>query len=388
MSKRGHNEGSVYEDRSRGGWVAAVSCGYDETGKIRKLKRRARTKTEAKGKLRELQREREDGLPIGNARRTIDDLLTFYVETVMASRDLSPNTLKRDMWVIETYLRPSLGRRRARDLAPQEVENLLRRARDEHHLSRDSLVRIRSVLVRALREAQRREWVHRNAAELAHVPKSHRTERRSMNAEQARALLAVAKGSRMEAPIMIGLSRGLRPGEILGLRWADIDLECQPPILSVQSTLRNRNGVLSLGEPKTSKSCRRLELPKPAAMSLRIHRKLQATERLSNADVWADNDLVFCTEIGTLWDPSNFRREFQKLTKAAGLGRWTPYEMRHSAISLLSAAGEPLENLADLAGHTNLRMVTETYRHQLGGVVSGGAERIDGILAPAAQASG
>lgn len=88
-----------------------------------------------------------------------------------------------------------------------------------------------------------------------------------------------------------------------------------------------------------------------------------APERLKVGRAWHDLGLVFSTEIGTLVDPSNYRRQLSKVTEAAGLGHWSPNELRHSAVSLLSAAGVPLEQIADVVGHDGTRMTAGVYRH-------------------------
>lgn len=179
----------------------------------------------------------------------------------------------------------------------------------------------------------------------------------------------------MHAAVFLGLTRALRPGEILGLQWENLDLEGETPTVTIKQSLIRREGELRIGNTKTKQSERVLQLPEITRLTLKNHQKAQAKERIRKADFWTDMDLVFPNEKGTLWDPSNFRREFKKLTLKADIGDWRPNEMRHTSISLLSHVGEPLENLADLAGHRDLRMVTQTYRHHLGGTIDGGVER-------------
>jgi integrase len=115
--------------------------------------------------------------------------------------------------------------------------------------------------------------------------------------------------------------------------------------------------------PKTPKSRRTLNAPRSVLAALRAHKKRQAAERLKASPGWQERALVFPSEIGSFTDPSNFRRSLAALTKRAKLGSWHPTELRHSAVSLLSAAGVPLEQLADVMGHTTTRMTAEVYRH-------------------------
>ncbi len=153
---------------------------------------------------------------------------------------------------------------------------------------------------------------------------------------------------------------------LLGLAWADVDLDAGT--LRVRQALNRAGGAaFVLGEPKTPKSRRTLDVPSPAVEALRAHRARQAAERLAAGSVWVDTGLVFATEIGTVLDPRNFRRAFARVTEAAGLGSgWHPHELRHSAVSLLSAAGVRLEDVADVVGHASAsRMTGDVYRHQV-----------------------
>lgn len=140
--------------------------------------------------------------------------------------------------------------------------------------------------------------------------------------------------------------------------------------MHIRRAIKREHNQLRLGEPKTAKSKRSLVIPDVAITSLRSHRRMQNEERLRNGDVWHDLDLIFCTEIGTLIDPSNFRREFKKLTRSAGLGDWTPYEMRHSAASLLVAMGVPIDQVADLLGHRDATTLLTVYRQEIAPTVA------------------
>lgn len=161
---------------------------------------------------------------------------------------------------------------------------------------------------------------------------------------------------------MVGLTCGLRPGELLGLHWDDVDLENE--LLWVRRALVRVGGMVRLGPTKTASSRRQLRLPPATAESLRRHRIRQDARRSEVGEGWDDFGLVFPTGIGTLQDPANLRRGLRQVTERAGLGRWHPHELRHSAASLLSAAGVPLEEVADVLGHASTRVTSQTYRHR------------------------
>jgi integrase len=212
--------------------------------------------------------------------------------------------------------------------------------------------------------------ITRNAARLAVVPPAPARESRSLTVEQARLLLAAVRGDRLEAAWVSMLLLGLRPGEVFALSWDDVDFESG--VLHVRRAIQRAGGAkFTLGDPKTPRSRRSLDLPVMAAESLRSHRASQAAERLAAGSLWEDSGLVFTTAFGTMLDPANTRRAFSRLTTGAGLGRWHPHEARHSTVSILSAAGVRLEEVADVVGHApGSRMTGDVYRHQINASVS------------------
>ena len=193
-------------------------------------------------------------------------------------------------------------------------------------------------------------------------------------------MLTAADGNRFEAALTLGLTRGLRPGELLGLRWQDLQLETDPPTVSARKSLKRTGTKLSLGDLKTASSRRDLVLPDSVVVDLRRHRARQYEARLRAGQLWNDLDLVFPNEIGGLVDPANLRRSLAKLCYEARVERVTPYELRHTAVSLFSDGGVPIEQLADLAGHKDVRTTMAVYRHQISTVVDGGSDNADEIL--------
>ena len=140
------------------------------------------------------------------------------------------------------------------------------------------------------------------------------------------------------------------------------------------------------GDTKTRKSRRTLELPTQAAKALKEHRKRQLRERLHAGELWQDHRLVFASQAGTPLDASHVRRSFKTITDKAGLGRdWTPRELRHSFVSIMSDHGVPIETIADLAGHASTSVTETVYRHQLKPVITKGAETMNTIFTDRAE---
>lgn len=378
-TRRAHGEGSIFFEPERNRWVGLIELPADGSGKRRRAKVVGRTKTDVRKKFREVRRKAEDGIPTGNGGITLSAFLDKWFATALPARPRvkSKNTLDLHRWAIEKA-RPVIGSKTLRALQPEDVERLLAKLAEDG-LAQRTIQSVRGTLAMALRWGQRRGDVARNVAELAELPANAKRpgEGRSLTLDEAKTLLEAAKGHRLGALITVGVMLGLRPGELCGLRWCDVDLDAG--VLHVrQARKRERDDdgheILSFGDPKTRRSRRSLDLPEPVIASLREHSKRQAAERLK-ARTWTDYDLVFPTSVGTPLNPSNLRREMDEVTFAAGLGGWTPKELRHSAGSLLSAAGVPLERIADLLGHTDTRMLERVYRHPV-------TKTVDAAVAP------
>ena len=181
---------------------------------------------------------------------------------------------------------------------------------------------------------------------------------------------------------MLALALGLRRGEVLGLAWSDLALDGDAPTLTVRRQLRRgRKGTgVALGEVNTAGSRRTLHLPAQVVDVLRAHRRRQAGERLSRGEAWRDeNGLVFTTPLGTPVDPDNFKHYVSKLCRDAGLGHWSPHELRHSCASLL-AMGVPLEVVSETLGHSSIRVTKDVYGHMLPAARAAAAEAMGRAL--------
>jgi integrase len=363
----GNGSGSVYQEGARTGnpgrWVAQV--------KIDDKYRRTYHPSEAKAKraLRTMLAnvERGEGIPDGNM--TLGELLERWRTKVLPAQNLSPATRDNYAWATNVLI-DDLGGTRLRRLTPDAVEAAFE-ARAADGMSHSSFIKIRSVLGRALDYAQRRQLVTTNIARIVELPaEAERTEEgRAMTPEQARALLAHTDGHMLHACWAIMLYLGLRPGKAAGLTWPDIDLDNQ--VLHVRRSLKIENKTLVVDERlKTTRSRRSLDIPAPLADILRQHRRRQDAQR--EAAGIEHGKLVFTTANGTPHHPRNIARTLTAATQKLGYGHWHPHELRHTAASLMSEAGIPIETIADQLGHDGTRMTLLIYRHATKPTVSAG----------------
>ena len=377
--RRSRGDGGLHWDEQRQRWIATITVGYDGRGKRITRKASGKTKTEAKDKLKEIQRAYDDGMVTATTAYTVGDAVTYWLAYGLNGRN--PHTVEMYRTYIETHIIPAIGKRKLRELTVEDVEKLL--SDKSAVLSTRSLRIIHSILNRAMKKAQARDKIRRNIVLLCEVPEG-RTGRpsKSLSLAQAEAVLKAAEQgpARMRAYIIVSLLTGARTEEMRALRWHDVDLAGQPDV-SIPPNVALVRSVRAGGDTKTRKSRRALILPQRAVDALQA---LWEIRICAHPQMPECSCLVFVTGTGRTLAAGNVRRDFRKIVDAAGLpGReWAPRELRHSFVSLLSDARVPIESISRLVGHRST-MVTETvYRKQLRPLIEGGAEVMDLIFPP------
>lgn len=377
--RRSKGEGTVYFDASVNAWVGQASVGVNPiSGKRRRLRVSAATKREAHRRLlaRMEYLERTAGAATPG---TVGELLKLWLSRE-APKTMSPRTLTMVKTMVANHLMPAFGQIKVSALRAEDVERLL----DEKAvkgLARSSLVKLHSYLGQAYDAGVRRRLVGWNPARVAVIPAASAKRRgRALTPTEARSLLKVAEGNRLGAWVIVALSMGLRPGEISGLTWDAVDLDVGRIV--VYRSLGWDQGNPELKAPK-SKRARTLTNPDRVTKTLRRHRQAQLEERLRAGPAWPRmwESLVFVTESGGPLRPETVRRLVRELASAAGIdGGLTPYDLRHTATSVLSASGVAPELLADLLGHVDTRMVFKHYRHPVTPAVDVAAKNIERAL--------
>ena len=375
--KRGQGEGGLYFSESRQRWVGVLDLGRGPDGARRRAKMYGKTRAEVRRKLDEAQKAAAAGLTHDDQRTTVAEFAAYWLQHGIPAAAQSPNSIASIQWAVNGHIVPRIGHRRLRELTADDVDKLMRDMASAGY-SKHTMVRVHGELARILRFAERRGKVIRNVATLVDVPAGPKKRGRSLTVAEAKSLLDAATGDRLEALYVTGLLMGLRPGELLGLPWAAVELA--KGRLRVSQSLKREHNKLVIGEPKTLRSRRTLDMPDLVVNVLKRHRDEQDKERVAAADTWVETGLVFTTTVGTAIDPSNLRRQFTKLTRKAGIGHWHPHELRHSAASLLSAAGVPIEQISDVLGHEGPRTTAAVYRHLVNPSISAGKAPMDNLF--------
>ncbi|MEX0629115.1 MAG: site-specific integrase [Chloroflexota bacterium] len=376
MSRRGPHEGNIYQ-RTDGRWEARIHLGYAD-GRRRRKSFYGHTRGEVQEKLTRALRDQYQGLPVGtDDRLTVGQFLTGWLSDAVRP-SVRPKTYATYEMYARCHLIPELGRIPLARLAPQDVQRLMNR-KLAAGLSPQTVCHLRAVLRRALNQANRWGLVPRNVATLVDPPRVPRREVPVMTPEEARHLLLALRGDRFEALFTLALMLGLRQGEVLGLRWEDVDLPSSR--LAIRHALQRVNGKLQLVEPKTQLSRRSLIMPPMLVDALQAQRVRQLEERLWAGSRWRESDLVFTTSLGTPLDGTNVTHRFQAVLRAAGLPRLRFQDLRHACASLLLAQGVHPRIVMEQLGHSQISLTLNTYSHVLPSLQGEAAQRMEELLA-------
>jgi integrase len=289
-----------------------------------------------------------------------------------------PKTYVSYRSIVRLHLAPGLGEIPLTELRPGEVQAYLN-AKAVSGLAPRTVAYHRNVLRQALGHAERTELIGRNVAKLALPPRIPRREVRPLSPEEARTFLAAITGERLEALYLVALGVGLRQGEILGLRWSDVDLD--EGTIRVHQALQRVEGAFTFVEPKSITSRRLVPLPAIVRDALLAHRVRQGAEGAGTGRASAEfADLVFTTTVGTPFDGISVTRRFQRILKAAGLPRQRFHDLRHACASLLLAQGVPARVVMETLGHSQISLTLNTYSHVIPALGREAASRMDEVL--------
>lgn len=381
--RRSRGDGGLRWDKARDRWIAEVTIGYTAAGKRIVRRGSGKTKTAAKEKLKNILRDYEEGVALaaGNGytvAHAVSDWLSNYE---LSGHDA--NTIRTVRCLVDKHIVPDLGARKLVTLSADDVDRWI--TTKAQCMVTSTLRNLMSILRRAITRAQARDRVKRNVVLLCECPvgKGKGRPSKALTLAQAESVLAAAEASAMRGYIVVALLTGARTEELRALTWDHVDLDSDsaasppvPPNVKVWCSVR------AGGETKTRKSRRSLALPQRAVDALQAHKVAQDVVRLAAGHRWQEHGLVFPTTCGTPQDDANVRRAFRRVIDAAGLvaAEWTPRELRHSFVSLLSDNGMPIERISRLVGHSGTSVTELVYRKQIRPVVEDGAVAMDRLF--------
>jgi integrase len=374
--KRGNGEGSIYK-RKDGRWVGQYLV-YTAAGpKYRYIY--GKTRQAVAEKLAKTIADRDGGLIFDAGKMKLGEYLDRWLSDSVKGT-VRASTYERHEAIIRLHIKPSLGRVGLKKLTPAHVRGLIGEKLNAG-LAPATVRKIHSTLHKALSQAVSDGMVPRNAADVK-APRPTPEEMRPLSKAEARAFLEAARetGDRFEALYVLAIATGLRRGELLGLRWDDVDLK--RGTLRVGRALVREGGRHALGETKTRRGRRQINLTPRTVNALKTHRKNQLEEKIRRTGLYQDHGLVFASGVGTPLNPENLvKRSFKPLLKKAGLPEIRFHDLRHTCATLLLGRGVHQKFVQELLGHATIAMTLDTYSHYLpsmGGQVVGAMESAPG----------
>jgi integrase len=355
--KRNAGEGSIFQ-RSDGRWCGQLDLGWQNGRRGRKYVYGA-TAAEVQNMLLKARSDYAQGLPVAVERQTIGQFLGRWLEDSVKP-SVRPLTHEQYRQHVKLYLGPLLGHHQLDKLAPQHVRAFLKE-KLEAGLSPRTVQLSLVILRRALGQAVKDGLVARNVAKLVDAPRWKRPEVKPWEPSEASRFLEAITGERLEVAYLVALSLGLRRGEVLGLRWSDIDFEAKS--ITIAQALARVGGKLQFIEPKSRQSRRTLPLYDGLAVALRNHRRHQLEQRLAAGSRWHDSGLLFTTGSGTPLEPRALNEDFERIIGKAGLRRVRLHDLRHACASFLLAQGVHPRVVMELLGHSQISLTMETYSH-------------------------
>jgi integrase len=378
--RRGRGEGSIFL-RADGRWAATITVGHNLHGKRIRRTVYAKTKALVQAELLKLQTKSAAGTLPARSDRTVGQYLTFWLENC-AKPAVRPSTYIAYSTSVNNHILGAVGGVKLTKLNAAQVQ-----AMDAHLAEKGESPRTRrlalAMLSMALKRAIKLGLLVGNACDAVDPPRVPDSEINPLTPDQVSILLEAVEGDRFEGIYAVALGGGLRIGELLGLQWPCVDLKTGAVV--VRYTQTDIKGLVTLTEPKSKSSRRRITLPESVVEILRKHRKKMLAEGHAAAE------RVFVNDFGAPLRRAQFQlAHFKPLLKRAGLPDFRFHDLRHTHASLLLGDGANIKVIQSRLGHSKIQQTLNCYAHLLPEADADAAASLDKLLTarPAAQRAG
>ena len=353
--QRGNGAGTVYPRKNKDGKVIGYRGSYIVNGKRYYVS--AKTKTETEQKLRQSMTDADRGLVFEAGALMLSDYLDKWLLNIKDT--VRQRTWERYEQIARVHLKPILGRLKLKNLTPTHVRRLYREKLDAG-ASHRTVQYIHTTLRKALQDAVTDDLIPRNVADGIKAPRPKKKEINPLSPEQTRTFLEAIRDDLLEALYVLAIHRGLRQGELLGLKWDDVDLEAGT--LQVRRTLSLTRDGHVFEQPKNGKG-RSIELTQSSAYALRSHLQHQLKEIEALGDEYRDQGLIFPGEKGQPMRPWTLTRKLQRMLERVGLPHIRFHDLRHTCATLLLGKGVHPKFVQELLGHATISITLDTYSH-------------------------
>jgi integrase len=360
---RANGDGDVFPRKNKAGKITSYRGAYvGPDGKRRYVS--GKTKEDARRNLRKARGDAERGLVFDADNLKVGEYLDRWLSDSVRDT-VKATTFERYEQIARLHLKPALGRVKLKALTPAHVRGLYREKLEAGSSAR-TVRYVHTTLHKALKQAVLDGLIPRNVTESVKPPQPSREEMCPLTPEQAKHLLQVAHESvdRLEALYVLAIHTGLRQGELLGLKWDDVDLE--DGSLQVRRTLTITKDGPVFTSPKTTGSRRSVKLTSNAVEVLKHHLERQLGEIDRVGSLWSENGLIFASESGEPINRHNLtRRSFKPLLKRAGLPQIRFHDLRHTCATLLLTRNVNVKIVSEMLGHSTIAITLDTYSHVL-----------------------
>jgi integrase len=372
--------------RSNDSWSIVLYLGHDpQTGKKRQKWHTVHgNKRKAESELTRLLHEMDTGTYVEPTKLTVKDYLEKWLNDY-AKINVGAKTFERYDGIVRQHLIPALGPIVLTKLQPLQIQSCYSKSLDsgrkdgrEGGLSAQTVLHHHRVLREALKQAVKWQLVGRNAADAVEPPRPEYREVNALEETRTAWLLDAAAGTHLHIPILLAITTGMRRGEILAVRWQDIDFGSG--LLTVRRSLQETKATLSFKEPKSRHGRRPISLPSLAVEMLAAYHQAQLKARSALGEGYQDNDLVCCRDDGTPWPPSAFTSAYRDLLRRRKIQNVRFHDLRHSHVSQLLRSGVSPKVISERLGHSKVGFTLDVYSHLLPGMQDEAASKVDASL--------
>jgi len=376
--------------RSDDSFTLRIYTGRDGAGRRRYVNKTFKgNKKKAQEMLNSMLHSNDLGTLVEPANTTVGEYLDEWLETAAKIR-VRPRTLDGYKYLVEKYIKPDVGSLRLHKVSPLDIQKLYTLLLGRG-LSPKTVRHVHGVIRASLNQAVKWRLLTINPALAVDLPKQRKKEMKAFSAVEAGAFLKHAAVDRWGVLFSVALTTGMRPGEYLGLKWQDVDLDKGTVVVRRTLVAKPKGGGWEFAEPKTAQSARTIPLPPTVTRGLAEHKKVQAAQRLKAGPEYANHDLVFATAKGEPIEKHNLvTRHFKEILKNAELPTdFRLYDLRHSCATLLLAQGEHPKVVSERLGHASVTLTLDTYSHVLPTMQQQAADRLEVVLfGPKARSAG
>lgn len=363
-----YGDGSIYE-RKDGRFEG--SC-YVE-GKRKSVYGKSRS--EVRKKLKEVQRKAEQGEMVAASRVTVEGYMNQWFE--VHKLEIKESTAQQYGYIVSAHIIPALGHLQVQKLRVDQMQKFITGLLDAD-LAPSTIRNIMMVLNMALDHAVQRKVIVLNPCTAVTLPRMGEQEKQVLSAEQAQLLMMMAKDTILECLVTVALATGMRCGELLGLKWSDIDWEAGRVTVARTLVYINTRGFY-LTEPKTKRGKRTIPLAGFALEALKEHRRKQREARLGTL-AWKYPEMVFARRNGDYMPYKTIQWHFDRLVAQDDFPQITFHSLRHSAATLLLSMGVPAHVVQQILGHSQIATTLGIYGHVLSGQKEQAIDKLDGLF--------